>query len=195
MERWGWGWDEWGGGMEMATNANCLTCTCREKTETFPLLENLNVRSFDTAMKLKDRFVASHGRSLHCKFCEYASRHTDRKLVFSDDLCVAMESKNPRADVHLLILPIKHYGCINSLTTIDVPLLRRMSEVGLTLLRERGVPVRCIGFHRPPFHSVEHLHMHCIGGSYHPWLQAVRYWNGSPWFVSVGSLIQELEGY
>ncbi|EKX51896.1 hypothetical protein GUITHDRAFT_65823 [Guillardia theta CCMP2712] len=132
-------------------------------------------------------------RQLHCKFCEYASRKTDRKLLYSDDVCVAMESKNPRAEVHVLVLPVKHHGSITALTRKDLPLLRRMCDVCDLLLRDRQVEIRAVGFHRPPFHSVEHLHMHCIGGKYRPWLQTLRYWSGTPWFVSVTEVVDEIK--
>ena len=55
-----------------------------------------------------------------------------------------------------------------------------------------GVGAR-LGFHAPPFHSVEHLHMHCLAPPFTQPLAALRYAPTSFWFVAVQQLVDRLQ--
>ncbi len=47
------------------------------------------------------------------------------------------------------------------------------------------------GFHVPPFHSIDHLHLHCVTPPYRGW-RALKYKPGTPWFVTVEELLDKL---
>jgi hypothetical protein len=55
-----------------------------------------------------------------------------------------------------------------------------------------GVGAR-LGFHAPPFHSVEHLHMHCLAPPFTQPLAALRYAPTAFWFVTVQQLVERLQ--
>lgn len=139
---------------------------------------------------------------------------------------VAFASKNPRARVHLLVVPKLHIPTIAHVAAHELPLLLHMQRVGEHILsmhseqtpRNHGSGqtrggghqacsharsrecvgleanhVARLGFHRPPFHSVDHLHMHCIEP---PFTQTLASWRYSPcsfWFVSVQRVIAGLQ--
>ncbi len=102
----------------------------------------------------------------------------------------------PPRQLHLLVVPNEHYDDIKQLSRSHVPLLRHMQATALRLAAARGhsSPEQLqVGFTRPPFNSVAHVHMHCVAKPLtaralrrafleHRWL-----------FVAADELIAELE--
>ena len=120
---------------------------------------------------------------------------------------VAFESKNPRAAQHLVVVPRAHIRTIKDILPSDRPLIRDMQRVGELLLdarvQEAGKPSpelvgqrprdrRILGFHTPPFHSIDHLHLHCIELPFTQPFAAWRYSTRSLWFLSVDSVLARL---
>ncbi|KAJ2746475.1 hypothetical protein GGI20_001318 [Coemansia sp. BCRC 34301] len=100
-------------------------------------------------------------RPKHCVFC---SGLLDR-IVYEDDNFIAFHDRKPDAELHLLVIPRKHYGTVKEMTPKELPMIVQMYELGQRLLKERGYTgdMARFGFHRPPFNSVHHLHLHCLG--------------------------------
>ncbi|KAI9341023.1 HIT-like domain-containing protein, partial [Zopfochytrium polystomum] len=102
-------------------------------------------------------------------------------LVHADDQFVVFHDINPSARVHLLIIPREHIPSVLNLTARHLPLLRSMRALGHQLLSElvdqgdTGYPVRLLGFHVPPFTSVQHLHLHVIAPPFKNWIRAAKY--------------------
>jgi len=48
------------------------------------------------------------------------------------------------------------------------------------------------GFHRPPFNSIKHLHMHCLAGSWNKLLSGISFTNYGFWFISTESVLTDL---
>ncbi|KAJ2736459.1 hypothetical protein IW152_000820 [Coemansia sp. BCRC 34962] len=130
-------------------------------------------------------------RPKHCVFC---SGPLDR-IVYEDDEFIAFHDIKPDAELHLLVVPRKHYGTIKEMTAQELPMITRMYELGQRLAEERGYEgdMARFGFHRPPFNSIHHLHLHCLGLPFRsrraalPFTEAAR-----AWFVPAARLIDEL---
>ncbi|KAJ1960799.1 hypothetical protein GGI12_003608 [Dipsacomyces acuminosporus] len=126
----------------------------------------------------------------NCVFCSPLDR-----VVFEDEELVAFHDIKPDAALHLLVIPRRHYGTVKELTSDDLPMLRRMYALGQRLLEERGFAGEDarFGFHRPPFNSVHHLHMHCLGLPFKP-SRAGRMFpkSTSPWFMPAEQLLEKL---
>ena len=45
----------------------------------------------------------------NCIFCKIANKEMDAKIVFEDDICMAILDINPIANGHLLLFPKEHY--------------------------------------------------------------------------------------
>ncbi|KAJ1877629.1 hypothetical protein H4R99_004867 [Coemansia sp. RSA 1722] len=125
-----------------------------------------------------------------CVFCN----ELDRK-VYEDDEFIAFHDIKPDARVHLLVIPRTHFGTIKELKPEDLPMIRRMQEIGKRLLEQEGFSGENarFGFHRPPFNSIHHLHMHCLGLPFTP-KRAERMFskNGSRWFMPVEQLVEKM---
>ncbi|XP_071399836.1 adenosine 5'-monophosphoramidase HINT3-like isoform X2 [Centroberyx affinis] len=101
-----------------------------------------------------------------CIFCLIASGqdkyteiiHKNNELVCFRDIC-------PAAPHHYLIIPRQHILSCFSLHCKHVGLIERMADMGKAVLRDQGITdlkdIR-LGFHRPPYTSVDHLHLHVL---------------------------------
>ena len=82
---------------------------------------------------------------------------TEDLLVFED---ISPASKN-----HWLVIPKKHISQPSALTPDDAPLLDNMVQTAKNLVAKYNTSENAevaMGFHRFPFLSVYHLHMHVI---------------------------------
>jgi diadenosine tetraphosphate (Ap4A) HIT family hydrolase len=78
---------------------------------------------------------------------------------------VAFEDRAPRAPVHLLIVSKAHIPSVLDLTWEHLPLLEELRDAAKFLLEDRCLfrgPDSRLCFHIPPFHGVDHLHLHVL---------------------------------
>ncbi|KAJ1973832.1 hypothetical protein H4R33_006906 [Dimargaris cristalligena] len=76
-----------------------------------------------------------------------------------------IEDIKPASRFHCLVIPKSHIGPVSALGPQNRGLIKEMVDAGNEMLESKGYSVkqRRLGFHRPPFNSVTHLHLHCIG--------------------------------
>ncbi|XP_061668161.1 adenosine 5'-monophosphoramidase HINT3-like [Syngnathoides biaculeatus] len=101
-----------------------------------------------------------------CTFCMIA-RGQDREaqVLKKDRQLACFRDVSPAAPHHYLVVPKQHIKDCLSLHSGHAPLVEKMADVGRAALRDQGVAdmtdVR-IGFHQPPYTSVDHLHLHVL---------------------------------
>lgn len=109
----------------------------------------------------------------------------------------------PAAQHHLLVTPRKHIVSVKDLRERDVGMVEEMGRIGDACLNELNVPpdMRLMGFHIPPFNSVDHIHLHVFGL---PWKSETNHAKypviegeggldkGWSWFVEINQAIQIL---
>ena len=109
----------------------------------------------------------------NCIFCRIIDRQTRAKIVYEDESVVAFEDVNPQAPVHLLVVPRKHLPSLEEATPEDAPLLGRVFTVAAQLARERQLETRgyrtVINTGSWAGQSVDHLHVHVLGGRVFRW--------------------------
>ena len=99
-----------------------------------------------------------------CRFCDIVKNKPEQKLYEDDKVCMFF-NRTQIAYVHMQCIPKIHIKNINSLTYNHIPLLLYMKEIAIKFLTKNyniESKIIIMGFHIPPFNSVEHLHMHCI---------------------------------
>jgi diadenosine tetraphosphate (Ap4A) HIT family hydrolase len=110
--------------------------------------------------------ILSHHRALNagCVFCRVAASIEPANILFRDDEFMVITDIRPAATYHLLVLPIEHLPDPKSLLSVHSSTVRAMEKLGKRVLDNQGAPLSDmrLGFHWPPFHSIEHLHMHCL---------------------------------
>lgn len=107
-----------------------------------------------------------------CIFCKIGGKEPPAKLIYEDADIFAFEDIHPQAPTHLLISPRKHLVSLNDATAEDAALLGRMLLVAKQLAAERGIS----GGYRTVINngagagqSVDHLHLHVLGGRAMRW--------------------------
>ncbi|XP_059211933.1 adenosine 5'-monophosphoramidase HINT3-like isoform X2 [Centropristis striata] len=101
-----------------------------------------------------------------CIFCLIANdQDKETEVVKKNKEMVCFKDIDPAAPHHYLVVPIKHIDSCLSLHGGHVGLVKRMAEMGKAVLKEQGITdmndIR-LGFHRPPYTSIDHLHLHVL---------------------------------
>ena len=101
-----------------------------------------------------------------CVFCRIVETDKDR-VVYEDEQIIIFKDRSPVSVIHLQCIPKRHIKNKNELTKNDLNLLNYMYNTARDfILRNyqeylyQSKPI--FGFHKPPFYTISHLHMHCI---------------------------------
>jgi histidine triad (HIT) family protein len=106
-----------------------------------------------------------------CIFCDIASGEVPATIVERDDGVLAFEDVNPKAPLHVLVIPEQHLESVHDIQ--DAALLHRMHTLARRVAVARGVAeggyrlVFNIG--RDAGQSVPHAHLHLLGGRHLAW--------------------------
>jgi len=108
-----------------------------------------------------------------CLFCKIINRKAPSKIVYEDNRFTAFKNIKPVAPVHLLIVPQKHIPTINHLKQKDRQLIGELFLIAKKIAQEQGLSKRgyrlIINFGKDSGQTIEHLHLHLIGGKKLPW--------------------------
>ena len=108
-----------------------------------------------------------------CLFCGIVANDVRATRLYEDDEVLAIRDIAPRAPTHILLITRRHIGSALELTDADGPLLGRMFAVAADLARSEGIAedgyrlVSNVG--RWGGQSVDHLHLHLMGGRSFTW--------------------------
>lgn len=103
-----------------------------------------------------------------CIFCGIGKKESPANLEYEDKDVVAFWDINPKAKVHLLIVPKKHIRSVTELKDEDAPLIGKMVMVAKKLAEKKGIAddgyrlVFNAGKHSGQI--VDHIHLHLLGG-------------------------------
>jgi histidine triad (HIT) family protein len=110
--------------------------------------------------------------STDCLFCKIAAKQIPSKIVYEDPEIFAFEDIGPQAPTHLLICPRKHIGSLADAAAGDEMMLGRLQTVAARLARERNLSQgyrTVINTGAEAGQSVQHLHLHLLGGRSFRW--------------------------
>ena len=111
--------------------------------------------------------------SATCIFCSIAADEMPATRLYSDELVLAIRDIAPRAPTHILLITRRHIPSALDLTDADGPLLGRMFKVAADLARSEGIAdegyrlISNVG--RWGGQTVDHLHIHLMGGRAFDW--------------------------
>jgi histidine triad (HIT) family protein len=91
-----------------------------------------------------------------CPFCQIARGEMDSEFVYEEENLVAFEDLDPKAPVHVLVIPREHITAVQLVdATQTVAEQRDVAESGYAIRINNGEDAG---------QEVEHLHIHVIGG-------------------------------
>jgi histidine triad (HIT) family protein len=100
-----------------------------------------------------------------CPFCQIARGEMDTEFVHEEEYLVAFEDLDPKAPVHVLVIPREH---MTAVTDVPPETLKQLMDATQAIAEEQGVAeggyaIR-INNGEDAGQEVEHLHIHVLGG-------------------------------
>ena len=103
-----------------------------------------------------------------CLFCKIATGDIPADKVYEDDKVVVFRDINPKAEVHLLLIPREHIASLNEVEPAHDALIAYMLRLLPQLAAEQGLDRgfrTIINTGKGGGQEVFHLHIHLHGGS------------------------------
>lgn len=108
-----------------------------------------------------------------CLFCNMVEKKIPADVVFEDDHALAFRDIRPMAPTHVLVVPKRHVAATRALAAGDVELIGRLmlavTETARRLGLEAGGYRMVINDGDDAGQSVDHLHVHVLGGRALAW--------------------------
>jgi histidine triad (HIT) family protein len=110
--------------------------------------------------------------SSDCLFCKIVSGVIPAEKIYEDEVSVAFRDINPQAQTHILIVPKAHIESLANVGLEHTDLLGKLianaAEIARKQKLDRGFRV-VINTGPEGGQTVNHLHMHVIGGRHMTW--------------------------
>lgn len=107
-----------------------------------------------------------------CLFCRIVSGGIPSKKAYEDDKALAFYDIDPKAPVHVLIVPKKHIASLNAAGEEDFELVAYLLKIARQLAKElkldNGFRL-VVNTGREGGQTVDHLHVHLLGGRFMGW--------------------------
>jgi histidine triad (HIT) family protein len=105
-------------------------------------------------------------------FEKIIDREIPAKILFEDELCIAIEDIEPQAPIHILIIPKKKIARIELADEADAPTLGHLLLTARKLAKLQNLDAGfriVINKGSDGGESVPHLHVHLLGGRQMKW--------------------------
>lgn len=109
-----------------------------------------------------------------CIFCRIASGEIPAEIIAHSEGAIAFRDLNPQAPTHVLVIPKKHIGSAADATGSDgAALLGDIMRLGVEVAAQLGLAEAgyrfVINTGRDGGQTVDHLHLHVLGGRQMRW--------------------------
>ncbi len=103
-----------------------------------------------------------------CVFCKIANKEIPSEIISEDENFVVFKDINPKAPIHLLIIPKIHIGAVNTLGVKDKDIISGLILKAKEIAGEMGVSENgyrlIFNVGRDAGMEVSHLHLHLLAG-------------------------------
>lgn len=112
------------------------------------------------------------GPVMDCLFCRIVAGSIPSTAVYQDDQCYAFQDIDPKAPTHVLVIPRKHIASLAHAQEDDQALLGHLLWAAAEIARSKGLADgyrTVISTGRDGGQTVDHLHVHVLGGRHLGW--------------------------
>lgn len=109
---------------------------------------------------------------MSCIFCKIVEGQIPSTAVHQDELAYAFADIDPKAPVHILIVPREHIGSLNETDDSKRGLLGHLMRTATEIAHKKGLAEGyrvVVNTGRNGGQSVDHLHLHLLGGRQLHW--------------------------
>ncbi|MDN5277123.1 MAG: histidine triad family protein [Clostridiales bacterium] len=108
-----------------------------------------------------------------CIFCRIVDKQIPSRIVYEDDSILAFHDIDPKAPVHVLVIPKQHIPSINEVTQensqVIAHIFATMPKIAQQLgIKDSGYRV-VVNCGKDAGQAVNHLHYHVLGGRSLTW--------------------------
>ncbi len=108
-----------------------------------------------------------------CLFCDIAAGKIPCKEVHSDEKFLAFRDIDPKAPTHILVIPRRHIAGLSELQDADSGLAGELVVIAARIANSEGLDVGgyrfVINCGPDGGQTVDHLHLHLLGGRRLQW--------------------------
>lgn len=103
---------------------------------------------------------------MDCIFCKILDKKIPADFIYQDDNFGVFKDINPKAPVHLLLVPKKHIVSIKDLSDDDKDLIGKLILLAKKTAQEQNLNGYKLVFNvgREGGQIIDHLHLHLLGG-------------------------------
>ncbi|HEU4585306.1 MAG TPA: HIT domain-containing protein [Gemmatimonadaceae bacterium] len=106
-----------------------------------------------------------------CIFCRIVAGELPAKVVAETDDCVAFQDIDPKAPVHVVVVPRRHIPSLNDAT--DPVIIGKLSLLAADIAKREGISESgyrtVINTNGDAGQTVFHIHLHLLGGRAMGW--------------------------
>jgi histidine triad (HIT) family protein len=104
----------------------------------------------------------------NCIFCKITSGEISTEKIFEDDKFIALNDINPKAKIHILIVPKRHIESIKTLEEGDKELMGDLFLVAKKVAHDKNMEGYKLLFNvgREGGQMIDHLHLHLLSGEW-----------------------------
>lgn len=100
-----------------------------------------------------------------CIFCKIINKELNTEFVYENESAVVFKDINPKADIHLLVVPKQHVESLNELD--DENLLGKLLMTVKAVTKKEGIKSykTIINTGKDAGQEIFHLHIHILSGN------------------------------
>ncbi|MQG19475.1 MAG: HIT domain-containing protein [SAR202 cluster bacterium] len=107
--------------------------------------------------------------STKCIFCDIRDGIIESEIIFENDSCFVINDIEPKASIHMLVIPKKHVNLITEFSNIDFDIFNDLFKAisscsKISNINSSGYRVS-INQGKNSGQMVDHLHLHLLGGN------------------------------
>ncbi len=109
---------------------------------------------------------------MSCLFCKIVEGQIPSTAVYQDELVYAFADVNPKAPVHVLVVPREHIGSLDEAGQDKRALLGHLLWAAAEIACQKGLAKGyrvVVNTGQDGGQTVDHLHLHLMGGRMHTW--------------------------
>jgi len=109
---------------------------------------------------------------MNCTFCKIIEGKIPSTSVYQDELGCAFADINPKAPVHVLVVPREHIGSLAEADKDNRELLGHLLWAAAEIARKKGLGNGyriVVNTGQDAGQTVDHLHLHLLGGRLMNW--------------------------
>lgn len=104
----------------------------------------------------------------NCLFCKIISKEIKSNIVYEDERVIAFLDINPKAPIHILIIPKKHISTILKMEEEDKELIGHIYWVANNLAKDNSIAQEgfrvVLNCNKNAGQEIFHIHFHLLGG-------------------------------